>query len=570
MKRTLLILAALAALLVISAVVLIGSAFIGRASIVDGFEIDGVRVIKDGFVSIGVIDLGDGGVALVDAGNDKAGEAILAELGRRKLLPEAVKAILLTHGHRDHIAGVGLFPQAEVMALRQEVDLAEGRVAAKGPIGRLSGAKPTGVKVTRALEDGETVSLGATQVRVFAVPGHTSGSCAYLVNGVLFMGDSADQSSDGKLKGAPWLFSESSEQNRISVAQLGRRLEAEGIDLKAVVFAHSAATLRGRALFAEFAAANPGFTASPEGEPAAINVDTKQVPVGGGGSVTCYQASSRASAPRGLAYYLQGSGYQSVEPQVGQLTLFARLGLLVIACDKRGVVAGGSQEQALRFATLDQRVTDTLTVLEHYRATSAPGLPVVLIAASEGGDVAARVAKALPAVTHAILIATGGGMSQADEFRMFINKRGEYLDMNSIADLDARLADIRTSGDDDHMWAGHPYRRWKSHLFEVPLDSWRVTKAALLVIHGDADEAAPVESARRLVAALREDKARSVQYVELAGADHELRLVKAGGSAVLQTLTEIGNWLVVQGLSSPEDRDALLASLRSPKPAEQP
>ncbi len=50
--------------------------------------------------------LSDREVALIDAGNDVQGKALLAELSRRGLSPDDVKVILLTHGHADHIGGI--------------------------------------------------------------------------------------------------------------------------------------------------------------------------------------------------------------------------------------------------------------------------------------------------------------------------------------------------------------------------------------------------------------------------------------------------------------------------------
>ena len=87
--------------------------------------------------------------------------------------------------------------------------------------------------------DGETFKVGDTSVRVFATPGHTAGSAAYLINGVLFVGDSADVSRDGEIRGAPWIFSDSQEQNRASLRRLADRLAQERIDVRAIVPAHS-------------------------------------------------------------------------------------------------------------------------------------------------------------------------------------------------------------------------------------------------------------------------------------------------------------------------------------------
>jgi glyoxylase-like metal-dependent hydrolase (beta-lactamase superfamily II) len=207
---------------------------------VDGAEpASGVRVVKDGIVSMGVLDLGGGKIALIDAGNDPTGKAILADLTRRGLGPAAVEAVFLTHGHPDHFAGCHLFPAASVYALAADVGLAEGREAGKSPIGKLMGAKPTGIKIARALADGETLTLGDKSVKVFAVSGHTAGSAAYLVSGVLFLGDSAGASKDGKILPAPAAFSDDPAQNRASLKALADRLRPEAASIKALVPAHS-------------------------------------------------------------------------------------------------------------------------------------------------------------------------------------------------------------------------------------------------------------------------------------------------------------------------------------------
>jgi glyoxylase-like metal-dependent hydrolase (beta-lactamase superfamily II) len=237
-------LALVAALVIVGFGVLIATTFMGRQSIPDGLEINGLRIVKDGFVSICVLPLAGGDVALFDAGIDKTGKAILGELSRLGLGRESVKTIFLTHGHRDHIAGAPLFPNSQVMALSEEVEVAEGRASSGGPIMRMMPVRPTGVKINRALHDGEVVDLGTAQVRVFAVPGHTAGSAAYLVNGVLMLGDAADAGSDGHVKGSPWLFSKDQAQDRASVSRLAMRLASQG-GVQALVFAHSGVLKQG-------------------------------------------------------------------------------------------------------------------------------------------------------------------------------------------------------------------------------------------------------------------------------------------------------------------------------------
>jgi glyoxylase-like metal-dependent hydrolase (beta-lactamase superfamily II) len=137
------------------------------------------------------------------------------------------------------VAAIGAFPKAQVMALDAEVALVEGRVRAGGPLPRLFPMSGTGVKVSRPLQDGDVVTLGDVQIRVYAVPGHTAGSAAYLANGVLMIGDSADVTVDGALQGSPWLFSDSQTENRATLVSLERRLVADGVTVAAIVPSHS-------------------------------------------------------------------------------------------------------------------------------------------------------------------------------------------------------------------------------------------------------------------------------------------------------------------------------------------
>ncbi len=109
MKRPLKIAAITIGLILLPVIVVfaaISAVVVGRHAVADGFEFKGIRIVKDGVVSAAVIPVGNGKVVLLDAGYDKAGKAILAELSRHQLTPEAVTAILLTHSHPDHVAAL--------------------------------------------------------------------------------------------------------------------------------------------------------------------------------------------------------------------------------------------------------------------------------------------------------------------------------------------------------------------------------------------------------------------------------------------------------------------------------
>ena len=184
MKRILTVVGILILLLLLTAAVIIGSAFIGRQAITDGFEINGIRIVKDGIVTIAVVPVNTNEVALIDAGNDGSGKAILAELSRRHLGPDAVTAILLTHGHPDHTAAIRLFGKAQVMALEPDVALVEGTAGAGGPLTRLMPVRPTGVKrparsttATRSLWDSSPSASSPCQATRRVAPLISSTAC---------------------------------------------------------------------------------------------------------------------------------------------------------------------------------------------------------------------------------------------------------------------------------------------------------------------------------------------------------------------------------------------------------
>jgi len=241
------------ALTVAVPVVAIYVSFARTVRIQDELEVvPGVRTVKESFVASYIVDAGPGKVVLVDAGIYPAAKPILAELARRHLGAEAVAAILLTHGHSDHAAGAAAFPRGAVAVLEPDVALAEGRAGSRSPLGRFVGVKPTGVKIARVLRDGETVRIGKAVFRVFAVPGHTPGSAAFLVKGALLLGDSADALRTGKMAGAKWIFSEDLAQNHASLKALAAKLKP--LQVKAIAFAHSG-PLQGLQPLLDFAAA---------------------------------------------------------------------------------------------------------------------------------------------------------------------------------------------------------------------------------------------------------------------------------------------------------------------------
>ena len=110
-----------------------------------------------------------------------------------------VEAILLTHGHFDHIFGCDELRKltgAKVYASFEEEDvLLSSQLNASKSVGRACT-----VKANQLLKDGEVISLLNFKIKVLSTPGHTKGSCCYFFmdDNVLLSGDTIFLESVGR------------------------------------------------------------------------------------------------------------------------------------------------------------------------------------------------------------------------------------------------------------------------------------------------------------------------------------------------------------------------------------
>ena len=118
-----------------------------------------------------------------------------------KALGVDIKGILLTHGHFDHIGAADELKklyQVKVYAHEDEADVTENGML------NLSAMFETNdsVKVDVKLKDGEKFALCGFDIKVIHTPGHTKGSCCYLINDGekdrLFSGDTLFCGSYGR------------------------------------------------------------------------------------------------------------------------------------------------------------------------------------------------------------------------------------------------------------------------------------------------------------------------------------------------------------------------------------
>lgn len=148
------------------------------------------KILPRGFGCNSYILTADGNSAVViDCSEPEIYEACKA----RNLTPVAV---LLTHGHFDHVGGCGVFygNGVPVYCGEKEKDF----IFCKENRSVFGGVFIPEFKIYKTLSDGEKITLGGISFTVIQTSGHSEGSVCYIADGALFTGDTLLQGGMGR------------------------------------------------------------------------------------------------------------------------------------------------------------------------------------------------------------------------------------------------------------------------------------------------------------------------------------------------------------------------------------
>lgn len=185
----------------------------------------------------------EAGIVIVDLGWWGAAGELRESLARMGRDSSDVAAVFLTHAHRDHVAAWPAVRGATFYLAAAEEPYLFGEAEYEGWIPRLADrlADPEHPRrdeiEIRTFAADTAMVMGGDTVHAFLVPGHTPGSTAYLVRGILFAGDAVAKLALGGFRPARGAYSDDIAQAEASLRSLFERLEDH--DVRVVCTAHA-------------------------------------------------------------------------------------------------------------------------------------------------------------------------------------------------------------------------------------------------------------------------------------------------------------------------------------------
>ena len=130
---------------------------------------------------------------IIDPGDED--ELIIERIEKRGIIP---KAILLTHGHGDHIAAVGPLKEKYDIPIYIGRDDAHMLLSPSANVSAIFGYEVICPPADKTVSDLDVIKFGSLEFTVFLTPGHSPGGVCYFTQNVLFCGDTLFNGSVGR------------------------------------------------------------------------------------------------------------------------------------------------------------------------------------------------------------------------------------------------------------------------------------------------------------------------------------------------------------------------------------
>lgn len=247
---------------------------------------------------------------------------------------------------------------------------------------------------------------------------------------------------------------------------------------------------------------------------------------------------------------MQGSDAESVLNSHNTLSdRFNPYGIAILSIEKRGInCQGKDNQQFIEHDYFESRLQDFATVMQSLEHQSIPKWngDLILIAGSEGGKIAPRLALNYPShVAGVILIGSGGGLPFSEELKFQIefalsNMNPFYKFCFKIRDIiwsrtiDDQYVNILEHSDSLELWYQKTFRWWASYLNYNPLPEMLQLDIPIYMVHGELDNKIPVESADVVKAAFEEVDKFNLTYARYVDLGHSLK----GRDDVYHRMTE--------------------------------
>jgi len=116
----------------------------------------------------------------------RSADAVLDYVRRHRL---DVAWILETHAHADHLSAAGYLQDVLAAPIAIGRGIVQVQARFKALFGLGDDFIADGRQFDRLLDDGDTLRIGALEVRAMATPGHTDDSLTYVIGDAAFVGD---------------------------------------------------------------------------------------------------------------------------------------------------------------------------------------------------------------------------------------------------------------------------------------------------------------------------------------------------------------------------------------------